>query len=336
MAVFNLQRWLIAWLRRGSYRVPGVYSEVKNRARISRGLYKCAKCKGEFKNGDYQIDHIRPVIDTNTGFTNFDDYIKRLYCGPDGLQLLCKPCHAKKTAKENKKRRVTLKVLCPAHKDTNPSLHLYEEWAHCYTCGYHVRIEEIATPEQILSMQKEPTDIGAELEYISSLPLKEIRGLALPADDRGYYIVWPDGHFYKKRMFNDTPRYVAPRGHPLPLFVYSVHPRNLVIVEGELNAMSLHEACVTDATIASPGGVAVPRKNRQLKYLDKFLTFDQIIVIVDKDVAGVCWGVKVKEELLKRGKRVQLIALEKDFNQQLQDGGIEEIRKTWKSQVDLF
>lgn len=101
---FNLQKWLIQWLRRGSYRVPGFYNSAKAAARVSRGRYKCAKCQKQFRNGEFQMDHIQPVIQPGEGFRSYDDFISRLYCGASGLQLLCKPCHQKKTNKENKKR----------------------------------------------------------------------------------------------------------------------------------------------------------------------------------------------------------------------------------------
>lgn len=104
---FNFEAWLKSWLRKGSYRVPEVYTEVKRRARISRGLYKCSKCKQQkFRNGEFAIDHIRPVIDPKVGFIDWNTYISRLFCGPDLLQLLCHPCHDKKTKTENTKRRI--------------------------------------------------------------------------------------------------------------------------------------------------------------------------------------------------------------------------------------
>lgn len=105
MKVFNLQKWLIQWLRRGSYRVPEFYSEAKNRARVARGRYQCQKCLGVFRNGEFQMDHTKPVIDPKRGFVGFDEYISRLYCGPSGLKLLCKACHSAKSARENKRRR---------------------------------------------------------------------------------------------------------------------------------------------------------------------------------------------------------------------------------------
>lgn len=102
--LFSLQKWLIQWLRRGSYRT-GVYSEVKSRARVSRGSYRCAYCKKLFRNGEYAVDHIAPVVDTARGFVDWNTYISRLYVAADGLQLLCHECHTEKSTRENRRRR---------------------------------------------------------------------------------------------------------------------------------------------------------------------------------------------------------------------------------------
>lgn len=101
---FDLKSYLIAWLRRGSYRVP-FRKEVKDLARVSRGRYRCAVCSKLYSNGEYAIDHILPVIDPNVGFVDWNTFVSRLFVGADGLQLLCHDCHDKKTKKENKKRR---------------------------------------------------------------------------------------------------------------------------------------------------------------------------------------------------------------------------------------
>lgn len=62
--------------------------------------YKCAKCGGHFPSSAVQVDHIVPVVATNSGFTSWDDYIDRLFCEKTNLQVLCKPCHKVKTKEE--------------------------------------------------------------------------------------------------------------------------------------------------------------------------------------------------------------------------------------------
>jgi hypothetical protein len=44
------------------------------------------------------VDHIERV-----GSVLEAGYLERLFCHPDGLQVLCTTCHDRKTAKERKK-----------------------------------------------------------------------------------------------------------------------------------------------------------------------------------------------------------------------------------------
>lgn len=105
--------FLTSILRSGSRKWGPIHS-TKSNARVSRGKYKCAGCKktvGASKviNGKRQpnvfVDHINPVVDPKTGFTTWDDFIERLYCEEDNLQVLCRDCHDKKTAKEKQQRK---------------------------------------------------------------------------------------------------------------------------------------------------------------------------------------------------------------------------------------
>lgn len=80
-------------------------SDALRAARVERNTYKCAACQKLFPNKEVRVDHILPVVDPATGFTTWDDYIDRMFCGPEGLQILCKPCHKIKTQAENASRR---------------------------------------------------------------------------------------------------------------------------------------------------------------------------------------------------------------------------------------
>lgn len=51
------------------------------------------------------VDHIEPVVNPETGFVSWDEYIERLFVEEDGLQVLCKECHDKKTKEEKERRR---------------------------------------------------------------------------------------------------------------------------------------------------------------------------------------------------------------------------------------
>ena len=64
--------------------------------------FTCAQCANEFPAAKVQVDHIDPIIDPKTGFTNWDDVVYRMFCEKENLQVLCMDCHAKKTASERK------------------------------------------------------------------------------------------------------------------------------------------------------------------------------------------------------------------------------------------
>lgn len=97
--------FVINLLRKGTYRW-GPRSEAFKRARIERGLYKCELCGELRKNKDIVADHKEPVVPV-TGFTNFDDYIKRMFCSTEGFNIICKnTCHIEKTARENAERKI--------------------------------------------------------------------------------------------------------------------------------------------------------------------------------------------------------------------------------------
>jgi len=64
----------------------------------------CAICGLCFPMGDVQVDHIQPVVPVDREILSWDEYIERLFCGVDNLQVLCKPCHQIKTNDENHDR----------------------------------------------------------------------------------------------------------------------------------------------------------------------------------------------------------------------------------------
>jgi hypothetical protein len=94
---------LLAVMRRFS-RFWHPSKEVLTKARIARGIYTCNICKKVVGPKEIKVDHIEPVVPV-TGFTNWDDIIGRLFCGEEGLQAICHPCHTVKTTEENRKRK---------------------------------------------------------------------------------------------------------------------------------------------------------------------------------------------------------------------------------------
>lgn len=109
---------------RGAFRKCPLYSAAKNRAKevyyipsktgkpMKRVRYICAHCNGRFfdKEGarEIAVDHIESVISVD-GFKDMNEYIDRLFCSLDNLQVLCnykekddgtRSCHSIKTAQE--------------------------------------------------------------------------------------------------------------------------------------------------------------------------------------------------------------------------------------------
>lgn len=103
---------------RGATRKWGPISEVKKEANISRGVYLCNECKqhvpvsvrvGNKRVNNVFVDHVNPIVDPVEGFKTFDEYIDRMFCEKENLQLLCGDCHDEKTLKERALRAETRK-----------------------------------------------------------------------------------------------------------------------------------------------------------------------------------------------------------------------------------
>ena len=74
------------------------YSHAKDQ------FFVCASCDHFKLRNQLHVDHIKPVIDPDKGFTSWDEYISRLFVSHKYLQVLCKDCHLQKTRAENKRR----------------------------------------------------------------------------------------------------------------------------------------------------------------------------------------------------------------------------------------
>ena len=117
---------MVGALRQASRRYPPHYKmqnqhkdeyfiKTKTGKPMRRVRYKCMECKEWYSSKDIRRDHIEPVVAVTgmprlpNGKVDWNVYIERLLCPPEGLQLLCKGCHDLKTANENKLRKSSKK-----------------------------------------------------------------------------------------------------------------------------------------------------------------------------------------------------------------------------------
>lgn len=109
----RLKTFITSTLRGGFRKFPPKYETLKE-ASVGKKInpktkrlaehFKCNDCGGEFPSKEVQVDHQIPVVCPVKGFTTWDEYIARLFCDKDNLQVLCSTCHDKKTALERGER----------------------------------------------------------------------------------------------------------------------------------------------------------------------------------------------------------------------------------------
>ena len=64
--------------------------------------YQCAACKNYFSDKEIQVDHKIEAGSLKSG-KDLEGFVERLFCEKEGLQVVCKACHKKKTD-ENKRQ----------------------------------------------------------------------------------------------------------------------------------------------------------------------------------------------------------------------------------------
>ncbi len=233
------------------------------------------------------------------------------------------------------------KIICPFHKingqpERTPSCVVYHDHYHCFSCGAHgVDLSSLGNGRSLVSTVSNGETrehLGESLNRIKSLPRGVIRGLHMHANRDSYYVLWPNGDYYKRRDFKDTEaRYYCPKGHPKPPFVLNPGKTGCIVVEGEINALSL-ATVVTDWTIVSPGGASEFNK-----YLTEYKKYSTIVLIADKDPAGAEAIIKTKPLLLKHTHDVRhyLIDPNKDLNDWLVKDGQEGLSKFTETELGL-
>lgn len=94
------------WLRQ-AYKWSGIQTLAKADSRVKRGRYECKYCGDEIGLQEFEIDHENPCVEIyenkETGY-DYNGIIERMF-DPENSQVLCKPCHRKKTGRENAERK---------------------------------------------------------------------------------------------------------------------------------------------------------------------------------------------------------------------------------------
>lgn len=95
---------IIAALRTTWFRYdPNRRLVLKQSSAFKGSVYMCSHCSQFYPKKGVHVDHIIPVISPYEPFC-WDSVIARLFCNPEGLQVLCKFCHQKKTNQERSDR----------------------------------------------------------------------------------------------------------------------------------------------------------------------------------------------------------------------------------------
>lgn len=182
----------------------------------------------------------------------------------------------------------------------------------------------------------EAEDLEAAYAYIDSLPLTSVRGLMLPTDGKSYFITWPNRDYYKRRFFESTgPKYIGATGHERPLFIANYAGGDTcVLVEGELNALSIAKAC-PELSVVSPGGAGDFNSKRLKRHLHSLVLFSTIIVVADDDRAGHEALILGASYLSAKGFQVRTMRMAPDANDLLCKGdeGREELRKRFSASL---
>lgn len=95
-------------LRNAFSKYPPKYAALKD-ARVSvdwgrtKVAYVCAVCEETYKATEVQVDHIVPAGSLKT-YKDLPSFVERMFCEKNGLQVLCKECHKKKTQEERAAR----------------------------------------------------------------------------------------------------------------------------------------------------------------------------------------------------------------------------------------
>ena len=83
------------------------FNKNGSRAKKDAVQYCCNVCGQWVGSTSVTVDHITPVIDVQAGFVDWNQFVDRLFCGPQNLQVICDTCHNSKTQGERIARLLT-------------------------------------------------------------------------------------------------------------------------------------------------------------------------------------------------------------------------------------
>lgn len=228
------------------------------------------------------------------------------------------------------------KMNCPMHADTNASMEVYDDgFGFCFVCWKQYKLED----KPLKKKQPKPKeDIQYRMNFINSLPVKPLRGLMFPTSDRGYFLVWPEQNYYKFRQFNpgEGPKYIGPAGHQPPLFKYRSGNKSLIIIEGELNALSLCDQGrkLDNFDIISPGSAGHFEVHKS-ELIEMSKEYSKIILWTDNDFAGHEALLNLAPLLNREGLQLGFIWSDRDANDILVSDGILAVRERLENYVKI-
>lgn len=96
--------WVRSGLRSMTKRWPPIARHARNFARRKyigsnpqqKWEYQCAVCAQWFKGREVHVDHIIPC-GTLKNYNDLPEFVARLFCEVDNLQIICETCHNIKT-----------------------------------------------------------------------------------------------------------------------------------------------------------------------------------------------------------------------------------------------
>lgn len=109
----RLKSFITSTLRGGFRKYPPKYEVLKEafwgkkvNSKTGRMCmhYTCNSCKKEYPATQVNVDHVLPVVCPKQGFVGWDEFIARLFCEKENLQVLCSACHTVKTKEEREVR----------------------------------------------------------------------------------------------------------------------------------------------------------------------------------------------------------------------------------------